>query len=112
MQPEEFVVSPIKIPNKLFFPTPKIINIMKEAQLELYTLMGLNKSSSDISVVSNNSLNVSGIQNLVDSPKPKTQNVINNEEEQNPFQILKGKCFINNEILLFIVITYNCLIIN
>lgn len=95
-QPEEFVISPIKIPKKVFYPTPKIINIMKEAQLELYTLMGLNKSSSDISVVSSDMLNVSGIHNLLDSPKPKTQNefninVINNEDKQNPSQILESK---------------------
>lgn len=99
---EEFVISPIKITNKVFFPSPRIINIMKDAQTELYTLMGLNKSSSDVSIISNNSLNVSGIQSLLDSPNttPNTRNesntsMINNENNKDPSRILEGKFFIN-----------------
>lgn len=67
------VDSPINRPTRVFIPTPRIIKIMKDAQTELYSLMGLNKSSSDVSVVSSDSLNVSGIQHLENSPKPTVQ---------------------------------------
>jgi len=60
---------------------------MKEAQTELYSLMGLNKSSSDVSSP-NNSLNVSGIENLNNSPTSSPNN-LNNDNHNSP--ILKGK---------------------
>lgn len=92
---ESFQISPRKKPTSIFIPTPQIIRIMKEAQSELYSLMGLNKSSSDISNVSTDSLNVSGIQQLPISPIPSAQkeckkNFVNKINEELP-QVLKGK---------------------
>lgn len=61
--------TPVRRPTRVFIPTPRIIKIMKDAQADLYHLMGLNKSStSDTSVISNESLNVSGVQSLMGSP--------------------------------------------
>jgi len=72
---EEIMIdSPIIRPKRVFIPTPNFMKIMKEAQTELYSLMGVNKSSSDISVVTSDNLNVSGIQNLEDSPIKSIRN--------------------------------------
>jgi len=91
-QPYEELYSNITIkrPTRVFIPTPRIIKIMKEAQTELYSLMGLNKSPSDVSIVSspNNSLNVSGIENLNNSPTSSPNN-LNNDNHKSP--ILRGK---------------------
>lgn len=65
---EDMIDTPVIGPKRVFIPTPKFMKLMKEAQTELYSLMGVNKSSSDVSIVTNDSLNVSGIQNLEDSP--------------------------------------------
>ncbi|XP_001949045.2 uncharacterized protein LOC100168837 [Acyrthosiphon pisum] len=93
---EEIMIdSPILRPKRVFIPTPKFMKLMKEAQTELYSLMGVNKSSSDISVVTSDTLNVSGIQNLEDSPiksirnEPKT-NSKNNDNDKESRQILEG----------------------
>jgi len=71
---ENMIDSPVIRPKRVFIPTPKFMKLMKEAQSELYSLMGVNKSSSDVSIVTNDSLNVSGIQNLEDSPIPSIIN--------------------------------------
>lgn len=60
-------------PTHVFFPTPRIIRVLKESQRELYSLMGLNNSSSEISDVSSDSNNVSGVQQLLESPTPSAQ---------------------------------------
>lgn len=95
---ESFKISPRKRPTSIFIPTPRIIKIMKEAQSELYSLMGLNKSSSDISNVSIDSLDVSGIQQLPSSPtrtpnaqKECRKNFANNEINEELPQVFKGK---------------------
>lgn len=90
--PEEPVaaVSPASArPPRVFIPTPKIMRIMKDAQAELYSLMGLNKSTSDASVVSNDSLNVSGVQDLLDSSITS----VPDESKDNgpPLLVLEGK---------------------
>ncbi|XP_022174220.1 uncharacterized protein LOC111036501 [Myzus persicae] len=95
-QNEEIVVdSPIIRPKRVFIPTPKFMKLMKEAQTELYSLMGVNKSSSDISVVTNDSLNVSGIQNLEVSPITSTRNesktnLKDNDADKASRRILEG----------------------
>lgn len=89
-----FVDTPVIKPKRVFVPTPRLIKIMKEAQKELYSLMGVNKSSSNVSITSNDSLNVSGVQRLQDSPITSIKNVakINTENnDKNPQQVLKGK---------------------
>jgi len=49
-QPDEEIMidSPVIRPKRVFIPTPKFMKLMKEAQTELYSLMGVNKSLSDI----------------------------------------------------------------
>jgi len=99
--------SPVIKPKKMFIPTPKFMKLMKEAQTELYSLMGVNKSSSDISVVTNDSLNVSGIQNLEDSPIKNIRNESetnsnNNDTDEKSRRVLEGK--------LSLICTYNNLL--
>ncbi|VVC30412.1 BRCT domain [Cinara cedri] len=70
------------------FPTPKIIKIMQNAQTELYSIMGHSSvsssdSSREISVESNNNLNVSGIHHLLNSPTSSSKRNTNCE-------VLKG----------------------
>lgn len=96
-QPDEEIRidSPIIKPKRVFIPTPKFIKLMKEAQTELYSLMGVNKSSSDISVVTTDSLNVSGIQDLQDSPIPSKKNESktnskNNDNGKESRRVLEG----------------------
>ncbi|XP_050533488.1 microcephalin-like isoform X2 [Daktulosphaira vitifoliae] len=82
--------SPITRPKRAFIPTPRIVKLMKEAQVELYSVMGHSKSSSDVSIVSEDSLNVSGVQNLSDSPQAfKNKSEHSKEESQSP-PILEG----------------------
>uniref|UniRef100_A0A2H8TMI7 Microcephalin n=1 Tax=Melanaphis sacchari TaxID=742174 RepID=A0A2H8TMI7_9HEMI len=96
-QPGEKITidSPVIRPKRVFIPTPKFMKLMEEAQTELYSLMGINKSSSDVSVVTTDSLDVSGIQDLQDSPiksirnESKT-NLKNNDNDKESRQILKG----------------------
>lgn len=85
-------VRPILRPKRVFIPTPKIAKIMKEAQTELYSLMGHSKSLSDISIISNDTsvnLNVSGVDSLIDSPIIKTQNSKTNNKQVS--LVLEGK---------------------
>lgn len=89
-------------PSTVFIPTPQIIKLMKDAHSELYSLMGLNTSSSDLTVGSNDSLNISGVQDLQDSPvqssknKSKTSLLINENHKGSP-PIFDGKfSFINS----------------
>lgn len=90
----------LKKSQRIFIPTPKIVKLMKDAQTELYSLMGLNKSSSDVSISSTGSLNVSGIQ-LIDE---SNSNSSNNKNEKKSSEVLKGKLlcnfnFLDDEIL-------------
>lgn len=86
------MISPIKRPTRLFIPTPRIMRIMKDAQTELYSLMGLNKSSSEVSVVSNNSLDISGVHNLLNCSE--TNELLNENSDTNLRPpILEGKFF-------------------
>ncbi|XP_060847460.1 uncharacterized protein LOC132927023 [Rhopalosiphum padi] len=88
-----FVDTPVIKPKRVFVATPRMIKIMREAQKELYSLMGVNKSPSNVSIKSNDSLNVSGVQQLQDSPITSIKNVakINTENnDKNPQQVLKG----------------------
>lgn len=98
--------SPVIKPKRVFIPTPKFMKLMKEAQTELYSLMGVNKSSSDISVVTNDSLNVSGIQNLEDSPiksiRNESETNSKNNENDKKSRVLEGK--------LSLICTYNNLL--
>lgn len=89
-------------PPRVFIPTPQIIKLMKDAHSELYSLMGLNTSSSDLTVGSNDSLNISGVQDLQDSPvqssknRSKTTLLINENYKGSP-PIFDGKfSFINS----------------
>lgn len=92
---EPVIVSPIRKPHRTFIPTPRIIKLMKDAQSELYSLMGLNHSSSDVSTVSNDSLNVSGVQSLLESPKSsatkKSDANSTNIENSSKSPVFKGK---------------------
>jgi len=87
---EDMIDSPVIRPKRVFIPTPKFMKLMKEAQTELYSLMGVNKSSSDVSIVTNDSLNVSGIQNLEDSPiiskvnESRTNSVVHTHNSTKP----------------------------
>jgi len=108
-QPSEEIMidSPIIRPKRVFIPTPKFMKIMKEAQTELYSLMGVNKSSSDISVVTTDSLNVSGIQDLQVSPIKSTRNESktnskNNDNDKESRRVLEGK--------FSLICTYNYII--
>lgn len=110
-QDEEIRIdSPIIKPKRVFIPTPKFMKLMKEAQTELYSLMGVNKSSSDISVVTTDSLNVSGIQDLQDSPISSKRNESktnskNNDNGKESRRVLEGK------FSLILLINYNYIII-
>lgn len=102
---ELIMVSPSKKPQRTFVPTPRIIKIMKDAQSELYSLMGLNQSASDISVTSNDSLNVSGVQSLLDSPKSSAKKPdanATNIDDCKKSPIFKGKLESLNKLLNFL----------
>uniref|UniRef100_A0A2S2PST0 Microcephalin n=1 Tax=Schizaphis graminum TaxID=13262 RepID=A0A2S2PST0_SCHGA len=88
-----FVNSPVIKPKRVFIVTPRLLKCMVEAQKELDSHMGVKKSSSNVSIVSNDSLNVSGVQHLQDSPITSIKNVskINTENnDKKPQQVLKG----------------------
>ncbi|XP_026819681.1 uncharacterized protein LOC113558423 [Rhopalosiphum maidis] len=88
-----FVDTPVIKPKRVFVPTPRMMKCMMEAQKELYSFMGIQKSSSNVSIVSNDSLNVSGVQHLKDSPITSIKNVskINTENnDEKSQQVLKG----------------------
>lgn len=84
------LISPIKRPTRVFIPTPRIMRIMKDAQTELYSLMGLNKSSSEVSVVSNDSLEISGVHNLLNCSETNESFNENSDTNSEP-PILEGK---------------------
>lgn len=84
------MISPIKRPTRVFIPTPRIMRIMKDAQTELYSLMGLNKSSSEVSVVSNDSLEISGVHNLLNCSETNESFNENSDTNSEP-PILEGK---------------------
>lgn len=86
---DQMIDSPARRPTRVFIPTPRIMKIMKDAQTELYSLMGLNQSSSDVSVRSNDSLNVSGVHDLLDSSTTNARN--ENSDDDSNSSILKGK---------------------
>lgn len=82
---EDIVDTPIVRPKRVFIPTPKIMKFMKEAHKELYSIMNAKTSSSNVSVVSTDSLDVSGVQQLQDSPiiSKKNESKINTEDIKN-----------------------------
>lgn len=99
---ELFFDTPTVRPTRIFIRTAKIMRLMKEAQKELYSCMGVRMNSSKVSVVSTDSLNVSGVQNLQDSPQISISdeskiNTENNDNDKKSQQVLEGKlkCFIN-----------------
>lgn len=110
-QPDEIRIdSPVIKPKRVFIPTPKFMKLMKEAQTELYSLMGVNKSSSDVSVITTDSLDVSGIQDLQDSPITSKRNESktnpkNNDNGKESKRVLEGK------FSLISLINYNYIII-
>jgi len=89
-------------PKRVFIPTPRLIKCMQEAHKELYSIMNARTSSSNVSIVSTNGLNVSGVQNLQDSPRTSISNdsktnIENDDNNKKSEKILEGKlkCFIN-----------------
>lgn len=106
---ELVMVSPVKQPQRTFIPTPRIIKLMKDAQSELYSLMGLNQSTSDVSVTSNDSLNVSGVQSLLDSPKSSAKKPdvnASNVESSRKSPIFKGKSESSIKFMSFLRFQY------
>ncbi|XP_060856102.1 uncharacterized protein LOC132933848 isoform X2 [Metopolophium dirhodum] len=82
-------------PKRVFIVTPKFMKCMMEAQKELYSLMGVSTSSSKVSVVSTDSLNVSGVQHLQDNPQISKSNESkinskNNDNEKKNQHLLEG----------------------
>lgn len=99
---EHFFDTPTIRPKRMFIPTAKIMKLMKEAQKELYSCMGVRMNSNKASVVSTDSINVSGVQNLQDSPQISISNeskinTDHNDNDKKSQQVLEGKlkCFIN-----------------
>lgn len=81
--------SPISRPKRVFIPTPRIVKLMKDAQMELCSVMGHSNSINDTSIVSEDSLNVSGVQNLIDSPQALKNKSKNSDKTQSP-PVLEG----------------------
>jgi len=74
---------------------------MEEAQKELYEMMGIT-NSNNVSVVSTDSLNVSGVQHIQDSPQISINNESkrnngNNDNDKKSQKVFEGKlkCSIN-----------------
>lgn len=85
---ELVMTSPFKREKRTFIPTPRMIKVMKESLAELYSIMGLNQSAS------NDSLNISGVQRLPDSPESSTKKSdadSTNIENSKKSTILEGK---------------------
>lgn len=84
-----------KKPQKTFTSTPRIIKTMKETLSESYSTVEVNQCSTDTLIVTDNSLNISGIQSLQDSstlsvlPKSDLNSTKNNDDEKST--IFKGK---------------------
>lgn len=68
-------------------PVPNMDRTIEEAQQEWYKLMGPEKSSNDVSALSNGSLNISGVQPLNES----SPNLNSSENEKKSSEVLKGK---------------------
>jgi len=103
---EELVDTPIR-PKRVFIQTPRFMKMMKEAQKDLYECMA-RMSSNKVSVVSTDSLNVSGVQHLQDSPQININNeskinTENNDKDKKPQQVLEGKlkCFTNIKYFIY-----------
>jgi len=102
--------TPSTRPKRLFIPTPKIIKIMNESYKELCSLMSPKTSQNNVSIVSTNSINVSGVEQILDSPissiRSETKiNKENNENIKKSQRVLEGKLqfFINTLYLPFII---------
>ncbi|CAH1733335.1 unnamed protein product [Aphis gossypii] len=93
---DSLIDTPVIKPKRIFIPTPRMLrvmaSVMAESRKELYELM--NRDSSNVSITSTDSLNVSGIQHLPESPitpirnQPKINHAINDDDKK--FQVLKG----------------------
>lgn len=87
---ENLTDTPVIRPKRVFVPTQRMLRGMMEAQKELYLSMNrMNKSPNNVSIASTDSLNVSGVQNLQDSPITTEIKKENNDEKSQ--QVLKGK---------------------
>lgn len=75
--------------------TPIMMNVMKEAQAESHSPITVNHCSRDISIVTNDSLNISGIQSLLDSStsseKQKSNSNSTSNENDDKSLLFKGK---------------------
>jgi len=89
---DNLIDTPVTRPKRVFIPTPMMMKATTEAQKELYSFT--NSSPSNVSIVSTDSLNVSGVQSLQDSPITTIRNEPNIKKENNDMksqQVLKGK---------------------
>jgi len=90
---DTLIDTPVIRPKRVFIPTPRMMQVMMESHKELYSLM--NRSPSNVSIASTDSLNVSGVQHLQDSPittirnEPKIKKENNNNDKKSQ-QVLKG----------------------
>jgi len=83
--------TPVRKPKRMFILTPRMIKAMMVSQKELYSL--INKSPEVVSITSTDSLNVSNVQKLPESPITTIRNEpkINNDNDKKSQQVLKGK---------------------
>ncbi|XP_003244772.1 microcephalin isoform X1 [Acyrthosiphon pisum] len=91
---EELFDTPTR-PKRVFICTPRFIRVMEEARKELYECMAGSMRSSKVSVVSTDSLNVSGVQHLQDSPQTSINNESkinagNNDNDKKSQQVFEG----------------------
>lgn len=92
---EQVTNSSIRKPLKRFTSTPRMVNIMKEAQGELNSIMGINQCPMDTSIETNYGLNISGVKSLVDGStssevkKPESNSTINEDYIKSP--VFEGK---------------------
>ncbi|XP_027851704.2 microcephalin-like [Aphis gossypii] len=90
---DTLIDTPVIRPKRVFIPTPRMMKVMMEAQKELYSFM--NSSPSNVSIASTDSLNVSGVQHLQNSPittirnEPKIKKESNDNDKKSQ-QVLKG----------------------
>ncbi|XP_022182377.1 uncharacterized protein LOC111042164 [Myzus persicae] len=93
---EELLFDTPTRPKRVFIPTPKLLKSMFEGHKELYSLMGASARSSNVSIASTDSLNVSGVERLQDSPvttvrNESKKNIKENDNEQKWSKVLEGK---------------------
>jgi len=106
---EELLVdTPTIRPKRVYIRSARFMKLMKEAQKELYSIMGVKMDSSKVSVTSTDNLNVSGVQHLQDSPQISISNeskinTENNDNDKKSQQVLEGKlkCFINIKYFIY-----------